>query len=282
MLGMIQILAESGLTSMMVLHDYVSKHIMPLQERTHPTWLYIEVNDVTRLDYGDGSALSEEAPALVMGKLSPDSSSHDFVTPPVSCQPLFMGQVARSLLLVAMPLMDDVGNAPIQGGDQSRGVQITETGTTGGQGGAVPTLPPARERGRWCESSAATTKYHPMTMFRCRGGRGCLACLINSGAGNGARGGDGSSAAGDTAVATRAVIVKEVADAAAVKKVVEEAAEKKKGTEEAAAKKKAVKEAAVKKAIEEAAIKRRPQRRRRRRPQVMKQLRALAHLQLHQ
>jgi hypothetical protein len=148
MLGMIRILAESGLTSMMVLHDYVSKHITPLQEHTHPTWLYIEVNDVTRLDCGDGSALSEEVLALVMGKLSPDSSSHDFVTPPVSYQPLCMGQVVRSLLLVAMPSMDDVGIAPIQGGDQSRGVQITETGTTGGQGGAVPTLPPSKGKGK--------------------------------------------------------------------------------------------------------------------------------------
>jgi hypothetical protein len=35
-LGRIQILVESGLTSMMVLHDYVSKRIVPLQERTRP------------------------------------------------------------------------------------------------------------------------------------------------------------------------------------------------------------------------------------------------------
>jgi hypothetical protein len=90
MLGRIWILAKSGLTSMMVLHDYMLKHITPLQERTRPTWLYTGVNDVTWLERGDGFALSEEALALMMGKLSPDPSSHDFVTPPTSCQPLYM------------------------------------------------------------------------------------------------------------------------------------------------------------------------------------------------
>jgi hypothetical protein len=30
-----------------VLHNYVSKRITPLQERTHPVWLYTEVNNVT-------------------------------------------------------------------------------------------------------------------------------------------------------------------------------------------------------------------------------------------
>jgi hypothetical protein len=58
-LGRIQILAESGHTPMMVLHDYVSKRIMPLQERTRPTWLYTRVNDVTQLERHDGSALSK-------------------------------------------------------------------------------------------------------------------------------------------------------------------------------------------------------------------------------
>jgi hypothetical protein len=44
-LGRIRILAESGLTSMMVLHDYVSKCTVPLKERTCPAWLYTRVND---------------------------------------------------------------------------------------------------------------------------------------------------------------------------------------------------------------------------------------------
>jgi hypothetical protein len=100
MLGRIWILAKDGLTSMMVLHDYVSKRITPIQECTHPVWLYIGVNDITQLEHGDGSVLGEEALTLVMGKLSRDPSSHNFVTTPVS------------LMLVAMPSMDDVSITP--------------------------------------------------------------------------------------------------------------------------------------------------------------------------
>jgi hypothetical protein len=58
-LGRIQILAESGLSSMMVLHDFLSKHITPLQDCSRPTWLYIGVNDATRLERGDGSNLDD-------------------------------------------------------------------------------------------------------------------------------------------------------------------------------------------------------------------------------
>jgi hypothetical protein len=118
-MGRIRILPESELTPMMVLYDYVSERITPLQEHTRPTWLYTGVNDFTRLERGDGSALSEEALALVMGKLILNPSSHDFVTPLASCQSLCVDQATRSMLLVAMPSMDDVGIAPIQRGNQS-------------------------------------------------------------------------------------------------------------------------------------------------------------------
>jgi hypothetical protein len=146
-LGRIQILAESGLMSMMVLHDYVSNRITPLLERTCPAWLYTGVNDVTWLERNNGSTLGEEALALVMGKLSPNPSSHHFITPPASCQPLCMDQAVRTLLLVAMTSMDDIGIAPIQMGDQSCGVQIPGTGTLGGQGGATSTLTPQQGKG---------------------------------------------------------------------------------------------------------------------------------------
>jgi hypothetical protein len=116
-LGRIRILAEGGLTSMMVLHDYVLKRNVPLQKCIHPVWLYTRVNDITWLERDDGSVLGEEALALVMGKLSPDLSSHDFVTPPASCQPLCMDQAVRTLLLVAMPLMDDISITLVQRGD---------------------------------------------------------------------------------------------------------------------------------------------------------------------
>jgi hypothetical protein len=59
-----------------------------------------------------------------------------------------MGQAARTLLLVAMPSMDDISIAPIQMGDQSRGVHNPGTGTAGGQGGAASALAPSKEKGK--------------------------------------------------------------------------------------------------------------------------------------
>jgi hypothetical protein len=77
------------------------------------------VNDITRIEHSDGSVLGKEALAHVMGKLSPNPSSYNFITPPASCQPLCFDQPARTLLLVVMPSMDDIGIALIQRGDQS-------------------------------------------------------------------------------------------------------------------------------------------------------------------
>jgi hypothetical protein len=90
------------------------------------------VNNITQLERGDRFVLGEEALALVMGKLSPDPSSHDFVTPPASCQPLCMDQATRTLLLVVMSSMDNIDIAPIQRGDQSHDIQIPRTGAAGG------------------------------------------------------------------------------------------------------------------------------------------------------
>jgi hypothetical protein len=103
------------------------------------------------------------------------------------------------------------------------------------------------------------------------------------------RGSSGSSAVGNTTVATRATAAKEAMDTVAAKEAAEGAAEKKKATEEvvkknateeAVAKKKATKEAVLrKKAAEEAAVKKktieeavtkRTQMRRRRRPKVVR------------
>jgi hypothetical protein len=133
---------------MMVLHDYVLKRIAPLQEHTHPECLYTGVNDVMWLEHGDGSVLGEEALALVMGKLSPNLSSHGFITPTASCQPFCMDQDVRMLLLVAMLSMDDVGIASIQRGDQSHGVLIPRIGVACAQGGAVSTSAPSKDKGQ--------------------------------------------------------------------------------------------------------------------------------------
>jgi hypothetical protein len=45
---------------LMVLHDFLSQHLAPLQDRSHrPTWMYTGVNDIMRLDRGFGSSLGD-------------------------------------------------------------------------------------------------------------------------------------------------------------------------------------------------------------------------------
>jgi hypothetical protein len=77
------------------------------------------VNDATWLKHDDSFNLDDTALASLLGKLSPDLSSHDLVTPLAPCQPLCLDQATRAMLLVSMPLMDDIGIAMIHRGDQS-------------------------------------------------------------------------------------------------------------------------------------------------------------------
>jgi hypothetical protein len=56
-LDQIQYLVENGLTLLMVLHDFLSKCLTLLQDRSHrPAWMYTGVNDIMRLDRGPGLA----------------------------------------------------------------------------------------------------------------------------------------------------------------------------------------------------------------------------------
>jgi hypothetical protein len=59
-LDRIQYLAENGLTSLMVLHDFQSKRLASLQDQFHrPAWMYTGVNDIMRLDREPGSSLGD-------------------------------------------------------------------------------------------------------------------------------------------------------------------------------------------------------------------------------
>jgi hypothetical protein len=59
-LDRIQHLAENGLTSLMVLHNFLSRCLAPLQDQpSRPAWMYNGVNDIMRLERGPGSSLNE-------------------------------------------------------------------------------------------------------------------------------------------------------------------------------------------------------------------------------
>jgi hypothetical protein len=117
----------------MVLHDFLSKCLTPLQDRPHrPTWMYTGVNDIMRLDYGPGSSLDEVLLAASLKVLSTDQFSAELVVLAAVCEPLYVNQEVRTTLLATMPTLDDVDIAPMQRGDQSRGVVIPGPGDPGG------------------------------------------------------------------------------------------------------------------------------------------------------
>jgi hypothetical protein len=135
-LDRIQYLAENGLTSLMVLHDFLSKHLVTLQDRSHrPAWMYTRVNDIIRLDRGPGSSLGDTLLAASLNVLTIDQPSAELMTPVVAYEPLCVNQAVRTSLLVIMPTLDDVDIASVQRGDQSRGVVIPRPGSPGGAAG---------------------------------------------------------------------------------------------------------------------------------------------------
>jgi hypothetical protein len=117
---------------MMVLHNFLSKRLAPLQDRSHrPVWMYTGVNDIMRLDREPASSLGDALLATSLKALTTDQSSAELVTPAAACEPLCANQAVRIALLAIMPMLDDVDITPIQRGDQSHGVVIPGLGSLG-------------------------------------------------------------------------------------------------------------------------------------------------------
>ena len=61
MLGKIRSLAESGLTSLHVLGDFLKRRIAPLKQRPRPAWGFTGPKDCSWTHRGEGSDLTQEA-----------------------------------------------------------------------------------------------------------------------------------------------------------------------------------------------------------------------------
>jgi hypothetical protein len=106
-LDQIQYLAENGLTSLMVLHDFLSRGLVPLQDRpTHLAWMYTGVNDIMRLEYGPGSSLDEALLATSLKALTADQFLAYLVVPTAVYEPICANQAVRTTLLTTMPTLD--------------------------------------------------------------------------------------------------------------------------------------------------------------------------------
>jgi hypothetical protein len=86
-LDRIQYLIKNGLTSLMVLHDFLSRCLAPLQDRPSPAWMYTRVNDIMPLHRGPGSSLDEVLLATSLKVLTTDQFSAKLVVSQQSASP---------------------------------------------------------------------------------------------------------------------------------------------------------------------------------------------------
>jgi hypothetical protein len=102
----------------MVLHDFLSKRLAPLQDRSHrPAWMYTGVNDIMRLDRWPGSSLDDVLLAARLKALTTDQFLAELMVPAAACEPISTNQAVRTALLVIMPTLDDINITPVQRGD---------------------------------------------------------------------------------------------------------------------------------------------------------------------
>jgi hypothetical protein len=75
----------------MVLHDFLSKCLVPLQYRSHrPAWMYTRVNDIMRLDRGPGSSLDAALLVASLKALTTDQFSAELVVLAVVYEPIYV------------------------------------------------------------------------------------------------------------------------------------------------------------------------------------------------
>jgi hypothetical protein len=147
----IKFLVRKGLTSMMVLSDFLSQCIAPIQQRANTAWLYIEENDITRLERGHGTELDQKVLEAMLMKLSSDLNSDDFINPPPLCMSIFVDQATRSLLLKQMPTLDKIDIVVWHAGHISWTSRFSERMLPVAGGVRTPPRALARGKGRWCQ-----------------------------------------------------------------------------------------------------------------------------------
>jgi hypothetical protein len=137
-------LAKNGLTSMIVLFNFLSKHIAPLQHHARSAWMYNGENDATRLERSPRLDLDPSVLTGMLSKRSIDPSSADFINHPAWCMPLCLDQAVRLLLLKELPPLDDIDIAPWQKGNHYHGVHILRMGVTGSRRSVDAALCPSK------------------------------------------------------------------------------------------------------------------------------------------
>jgi hypothetical protein len=118
-------LARSGLTSMMVLGDFLKRRIAPLQQRSRMAYVYTGLNDCCKIARGPGGDFTRTELEAAVRAMTGDSFIPESLVLPSGVKALCEDQVLRSSVLASMPTLDEGGLAVRQlGGDPNRGLQI--------------------------------------------------------------------------------------------------------------------------------------------------------------
>jgi hypothetical protein len=161
-LGRIESLATSGLTSMHVVGDFLQRRIASLQARACLSCWFTGSNDLSRTQRGPGTNLSWEQLELLVKGITGEPFVAESLIPPEGIPPLCDDQGLRAAILGWLPTLDESGVAVRQtdGRDPHRGIQISSVQGGGSRpadaGSKAPpaTLSPSNKgKGAACSSS---------------------------------------------------------------------------------------------------------------------------------
>jgi hypothetical protein len=124
-LDQVKNLSRSGLTSLMVLGDFLKRRIAPLQQRTRMAYMYTGTNDCCRITRGRDSDFSRAELEAAFRAMIGEAFSPESLVLPSEVKALCEDQALRSMILASMPTLDEGGLAVRQlGGDPNRGIRI--------------------------------------------------------------------------------------------------------------------------------------------------------------
>jgi hypothetical protein len=118
-------LQRSGLTSIMVLGDFLKRRIAPLQQRSRMAYMYTGLNDCNRIVQGPGSEFTRAKLEAALRAMTGEAFSPESLVLPSGVKALCEDQALRASVLASMPTLDEGGLAVRQlGGNPNRGLQI--------------------------------------------------------------------------------------------------------------------------------------------------------------
>jgi hypothetical protein len=127
-LDQVKTLVRSGLTSTMVLGDFLRRRIAPLQQRSKMACMFMGSNDCCRIVRGLGTNLTSAELEASIRMVTSEVYSPKSLVLPRGIKALCEDQAMRSAVLASMPTLDEGGLAVRHmGGDPNRGIQIPST-----------------------------------------------------------------------------------------------------------------------------------------------------------